>query len=1119
MRLLTVGALEEKQQVQSHMTTRPMLPKAHRRTSILPPRNFEETTEDNPRPTILARPAHRMSILPEPQVRPTHRMSILPEAQAMKRSSRRVSTLLAERQVNEKAPIARVNPEPQHRENSIKKEPRRRTIFVPSDDTTIMTIHPGQFPTIPREPTRHERRRYTQSRPFEQDSDEKFDLMALSEEEAQPEQPPPPVARRGGPRKSMASAPKRAPLQPSLRGVQESVGDRDYMGQGAGKENIPPDGAIKIMESQKLRAKKEDIIITINGSRERDSKCPSSREKPEAQQKKVWGAGLGSSDIQRDGAIPRIRERHAESRKRRSNESVEESPRTKLLKARENQAGALERRTQPPAPSRRMAYGLKAPSPPNTLQRSSVYAQYEVPKRQERIPTKLSVPIVDPFIINAPEYPILTENITRPEMYEDNWLACQEAAITQLLNGLFESADEDAKSALGHEDLRKTLLGVYHEPAFPLLYKRIQASLLYGALSIPKEVLDRAGRLKEDLGLRKRFLDMWLETYCIEGLKAAAEVVIGRAIPTPARLSGSDSKSRRTKAERRALENFLETFLIRNEDAVHPKNTVGSIGNIVKGRIAGPDAGNGDFGSHGWTWRRTMLRSLMMIALLDKGKNANQIKGCLFQQTSQHKSSAEVLQYLASHLMPSFGDVARPLSHLNYSVTHSQYPLEEYSYKITNLATDMRDGVRLTRMVELLLYPPSALQRQNDITVTLPTGELLTTFANHGDSWVLSHHLKFPTIGRPQKLFNVQLALAALDGVERGWGNRAGVKAEEIVDGWREKTIGLLWGLVSKWGLNSLLDWDALRKETRHLKSQLESQRARGRSFAFHEDDESSEDEDEADLRPGLELYTHLLKNWAKAVAQLHGTKVMNLTTSFADGKVFEAIVDEYEKYFPVRELKRETRQSTGSLLEEKLKGVGCSGYFSGLFGRNVRYGRLFDKDFVIASLAFLCSRLLQASIKGRVSVHNFVSIPPLPKLTITQAAISIQRTFRNRNLQRTIHSRIVLLKLAHDCSTVVNTRDRVIRAATVIQRTYRAHLGRKIDGLVEDVTRVQSLVRGWQVRVNTQGMGCSSYKVERLEIDQEQDTEREEVVEGYTIEDYREEQSADESDIWATAV
>lgn len=135
-------------------------------------------------------------------------------------------------------------------------------------------------------------------------------------------------------------------------------------------------------------------------------------------------------------------------------------------------------------------------------------------------------------------------------------------------------------------------------------------------------------------------------------------------------------------------------------------------------------------------------------------------------------------------LLPPVGDISRLLARLEFNESHVQYPLDEYDYRIESLATQFRDGIRLTRLVELLLYPTkTSIRRSKDITVTLPTGEILSTCASEQQSRVISHHLKFPCPRGSQKVYNVQLALGALEGgpdVEQIVNN---VTAEDFVNG------------------------------------------------------------------------------------------------------------------------------------------------------------------------------------------------------------------------------------------------------------------------------------------------------------------------------------------------
>ena len=411
-------------------------------------------------------------------------------------------------------------------------------------------------------------------------------------------------------------------------------------------------------------------------------------------------------------------------------------------------------------------------------------------------------------------------------------------------------------------------------------------------------MLTKSSRLSEDLGMKQRFLNLWLNTYDLQILRVCAEVVIGRECCDSPRNSSSvlvDNCSSFKKVLRHNLSAFLDIFLIRNQDLI-------------------PDNGIQESGTTGLL--RTLLRSLMLMHLMDKVKSSprTSFPGCLFQPSSPYKSSVSVIQALAQMLHPSAGNIVRSLHHLEYSVSHVQHPLEEYDYHIENLAVDLRDGVRLTRLVELLLsqatsrLPACTKDTDATATITMPTGEVLC-WMEGGHDWPLSQHLKLPCLGRATKVYNVQIALSALSGIKGVAAIVDDIKAEHLVDGFREKTIALLWGLASKWGLGTLIDWADLKHEIRRL----------GGSIGQADDDDMSEGHD------NLQRHKILLEEWAAAAAAKKGVNVNNLTTSFADGGVFEAIVDEYEPYLHAS---KSNNLKGRQILSQRLANLGCSAQF-----------------------------------------------------------------------------------------------------------------------------------------------------------------------------------------------
>ena len=448
-----------------------------------------------------------------------------------------------------------------------------------------------------------------------------------------------------------------------------------------------------------------------------------------------------------------------------------------------------------------------------------------------QLPTTVIAPVLRKVASSKKKqkHTTLHEDVERPAMIEDAWLNDQEATVAQCVNGLFEKMnDRHCATELSHANLRRTLLDIYKGAECSLLNTRLKASLLYGCLGRPKKSLD-ASSLQSDIGIRQKFISLWAGSYSLEVLSAAAEVVAGREalfdLPFPRSRHQCDNAHTK-KTCKKNLKIFLESCLLRNEDA--------------------PDA---EQSSPAWSWRRTMLRSMMVIYLLDKAKQMHIISTNLYQASSAVKSSLAFLRELTALIHPSVGDIYRLLKPLGYHVHYTQYPLSEFSYRIENLATDLRDGVRLTRLVELLLYPlGSRTMLEKGVTIAMPAGVVLTTTLEEGQSWVFSQHLKFPCTARAQKIYNVQVALGALRAVHGVNQISESLSAEEIVDGHRERTMTLLCAMLGNWGLEFFVNSDELRRKIRRL----------CKADGSMSDDESDVDRDYSKTREGSQKVAHL---------------------------------------------------------------------------------------------------------------------------------------------------------------------------------------------------------------------------------------------------------------------
>ncbi|GAB7331846.1 hypothetical protein MBLNU13_g03793t1 [Cladosporium sp. NU13] len=840
------------------------------------------------------------------------------------------------------------------------RDSRRRTIYIPSDNTTMMTIHPGADTTHKLDDTFQLPTYQPQSL---------LDCIAHS--------PPSSDERQSNvqtkkPRMGLVTAPRRVPLG-QMEAKSMNAPARDILGNGGGKENSPPgynaDG--------KLAAKK--FVLK--------SAEPTKAPAVKSRLLESTAASQSKQTVQARKAVPMTR--------------TKQSPRAPIAT---NTTKARPAVVREPLRTTKQVTSVKAPSP---------RTKAPVPPKPWRKSANF-VSASDAAKAKLQRYHILNEDISRPELYEDNWLDQQEAALTEVINQIFANAEPSNFHKDGNEkSIRESLLAIYDQPHVAMLHKRLQASLSYGALSKPKD-MPSSPDLTQDLGLRRRFVQLWMESYNMETLSAAAEVVVGRKMPSasPGFVEGSASspKSMDPKESRRAIIGFLETFLVTVDDV---EDSHGAREDVVMQRR-----------------NKTVLRSLMLVWLLDQAAMSGASPKRLFKIKSAHKTSASVLNTLAAMLVPSVGDIGRTLKHMDYMINYVQDPLDEVVYRISNLAVDLRDGILLTKLVEVLLYHTSSdvwncfESAEETVTIVLPDATVLQSalYCEDGSqqSRVLVQHLKMPCIGHAQKVYNVDIALQALAGHHRtADAVAANITAETIVNGHRENTLNLLWSLVSTIGLDILLDKKALIDDISRHNTSSESL--------------------------GTLPIDALLQKWASIYCLPDGINVANLTTSFADGAAYSAIVAAFAAFFAPAS----TRSSLGTTTATRLRAMGCSEAFV----KNLTSSTtsIPTRQTTLANLAFLASRLL-----------------PLAKRF--HAAATIQRAFRKKQGWVVLRQRVAGMRVARACKRVVEERQRIAGAAVVVQRRWRAIMKARVDELESDVLDFQVLARGWLERRRVAG-------------------------------------------------
>lgn len=612
------------------------------------------------------------------------------------------------------------NGAPAHQHLQVRKNPRRRTIYIPSDDASVLTTHPGW-----------------------RNRDGSNVLECLDAQMNQRLGLAVPDGSRGlrkGWRKPMPTSSRRVALQPTPCSRQELNDQHDRPGSGPGKENLPPGFYFHSKVSDRETKGARDASV--------------GRSSTQITMKKAPSISANARSLQLEGSHHSIRSsgRADSERIRQTHNNLRHAH---LLQRISDVRSSNEQRDTNPTTG-----------PPDS--------QHESPRG-----TALGAQSRHSSFSVGP-YPLLRDDVSRPEMYDEEWLEIRESALLRLVNHIFAMSDENKLCLRGEATYykgRERLLLHYQNASNLFLYRKVQHS---GNLRAPQAALESMSRLREDLvGFQRVFTNLWLDTYDLLKLTATVEVFIGRDLRTTVHSLYVIDSARAKRKLRKTLADCILSCLLRNPTEENP----GRSGSATL-RLEHPE-------SH---VQYTMLKSLMIVYLLDKSNDLITPSNNLFLKSTSIKSSQEVLTRLGALVLPAASDIKRSLGQLGYHVSQIQHPLADYAYLVENLAVDLRDGVRLTRVIELLLYQhPSWEADRRARTTVLPHSEILALSQHNKRYGALSQQLVFPAMGRAQKCCNVKLALRALRNTQDFEQLFEGFQAEDIFDGHGEKTLKLLW--------------------------------------------------------------------------------------------------------------------------------------------------------------------------------------------------------------------------------------------------------------------------------------------------------------------------------------
>ena len=414
--------------------------------------------------------------------------------------------------------------------------------------------------------------------------------------------------------------------------------------------------------------------------------------------------------------------------------------------------------------------------------------------------------------------------------------------------------------------LRKKACRIWQSRDVAFVVKKVELEVEKMRLAVRK---DR--NITKDVGMKQSLLKLVL-SYNPLWLRIGLETIFGELLPVA------------SNADLVGLSRFLITRWLSNPDILsefaHP-----SVPHSY--RDGCQDALN----------KFALKKFLELVFFLDLAKESKLIRHnpCLFCPDSQHKSSRELLLLFAKDYLAGEGDITKHLAYMNYLVVHKQTKLDEFDFAVTNIKTDLRCGVRLSRVAELLAG---------------------------GDVVDVMKQLRVPSVSRLQKVHNCDIALGAL---RRGGAEiRKDITAKDLVDGHREKTLELLWSIIFGYQLAAILDLDKIKEEIIHLKRSLAAKSRLGEATAQSGQSWLMSLASRSPVQTALAgERLELLLHWVRLVLVHYGVEIENWTTSWCDGRALCLLVHHYQPALLAREDIRDattlTHQADNQNLDDSL--------------------------------------------------------------------------------------------------------------------------------------------------------------------------------------------------------
>lgn len=263
---------------------------------------------------------------------------------------------------------------------------------------------------------------------------------------------------------------------------------------------------------------------------------------------------------------------------------------------------------------------------------------------------------------------------------------------------------------------------------------------------------------------------------------------------------------------------------------------------------------------------------------------------CLFATASKMKSTKELLQSLSRDFLAHEGDILKHLQGVGYTACYVQDSYDEYSLHIPDPKTAAKEYLYYEHGEGAHIPPASIPSAKDLLSHCLKDGyrlaRVIECLQNEERQKLARMHTRLPAENRTKKLHNIRniLDLLADQGVLKD--NKHGKKpfqAEELVKPDPDKSLALLWLIISHFHLPDTIPYDRLEKELTQLKAH---------DTAVKDDKTDIGSPTVMDSR--AEDPVCILWKWCKAVCDIQNVHIESWMSGFSNGLALSCIINYY---------------------------------------------------------------------------------------------------------------------------------------------------------------------------------------------------------------------------------